>query len=561
MNRLLLCCLLALVADRVPAQTPGADRLAANLRTLQANGLETDTVFLTEFLRRSVVPPETRARIAGLIAGLGADDFEEREKAFATLKGIGSPARWQLRAAALSRDAEVRSRAALLLEALPPPPAEAALWPTVGHVLASRNAPGLAELLLDCLPYAEGKSYAEELAGLLAEAAFAKEGEPTPALVRALRDEEPARRWAAACALVRRAPAAHQKAILGLLDDDHEEVRLRVAVALVRARDRAGIPALIRLVASRSEEVAGEAGELLAHLAGAKGPRRDAAVPAEKLRVAWEGWYREFGAGLDLARIDLDTSGGRTLAGVFRFWNRVPGVLVEFDAAGRVLWEINDVERPIYARKVGHDRVLVCEFLRNQVTERDTTGRVLQTWKLDAPHAYCVERLPTGNTFIATPADLLEFSRTGKEVVRVQRPAKDIVAATVNGDGTFTVVTSGGTCVRLDRKGRETASFPIGKVAPWFGFKTHFLPDGGVVIPDHMADRICEYDRAGKLVAEVKVARPLAVTKLANGNYLYTRDGAMELTEVTPQGRRVLVRPVPVVNNGEGMQLLFAEPR
>jgi hypothetical protein len=61
-------------------------------------------------------PPPEAADIARLVEQLGSPRFEEREAASRALERIGEPALPALRAAVHSRDAEVRRRAARLVE-------------------------------------------------------------------------------------------------------------------------------------------------------------------------------------------------------------------------------------------------------------------------------------------------------------------------------------------------------------------------------------------------------------------------------------------------------------
>ena len=58
------------------------------------------------------------ARIAKLIAQLGSDDFDDREKASAELAVIGEPALDALRQAVKSSDVEVHKRAETLVSAI-----------------------------------------------------------------------------------------------------------------------------------------------------------------------------------------------------------------------------------------------------------------------------------------------------------------------------------------------------------------------------------------------------------------------------------------------------------
>src|SRR5258707_521154 len=61
-------------------------------------------------------PKADAERVAKLVKQLGSDDFEEREKASKELEAIGGPALDALRAAAKSEEAEVKTRAASLLQ-------------------------------------------------------------------------------------------------------------------------------------------------------------------------------------------------------------------------------------------------------------------------------------------------------------------------------------------------------------------------------------------------------------------------------------------------------------
>jgi len=545
--------LFALSLTGTPARSAEPDTLAADRATLHACDIDTDTDSLVIFLRRRAASPETRARIDDLLGKLASEEFAEREKARVALIEIGAPARDQLRLAARGPDAEVRRLAAAALEQIRPARGDDLLLPAAARVVASRKPDGACALLLDCLASVDDPDTAEGVARALDAVALAADGKPERALIEALADRSPTRRWAAAGALVRTALATHRAAILPLLADEDATVRRQVASALVHARDKAGIPALIRLLDGQSADDAGAAADLLARIAREKAPLRP-----ENPRKAWEAWYADAEAGLDLARVDLAARGDELLVGLFLFANRSPHALLGLDRTGRLAWEITDVEFPIYARKVRHDRVLVCEAIEARVTERDLQGRILWTKKLDAD-PYHARRLLTGNTFIATRNQLLEVAPNGKEVVSIRRPTDDVVAATPNADGTFTVVATGGVCLRLDRTGRQLASFKIGDVFHRRGFKADFLPDGGLVLPEEMANRISEYDRAGKLVAQVAAREPLSVNKLANGNYLVGRLDKAELVEVAPDGKRVSVKPVPKNNNGEGMKLFFAE--
>src|SRR5262249_14930862 len=87
-----------------------------------------------------------------------------------------------------------------------------------------------------------------------------RDGEPEPLLVQALTDPFPVRRAAAADALARAGAPGTRPAVRRLLRDPDTLVRLRVALALVEARDRVAVPVLIDLLEplSRAPPLAGQ---------------------------------------------------------------------------------------------------------------------------------------------------------------------------------------------------------------------------------------------------------------------------------------------------------------
>src|SRR5262249_31807925 len=83
-------------------------------------------------------------------------------------------------------------------------------------------------------------------------------------------------------------------------------------------------------------------------------------------------------------------------------------------------------------------------------------GNVLWEKKVDGPLA--AQRLPNGNTFIATRYELLEVNRDGKQVFSHARPGEDLIMKAqklANGDIGMVIAGADGrsTYVRLDSRG------------------------------------------------------------------------------------------------------------
>src|SRR5262249_44383338 len=136
-----------------------------------------------------------------------------------------------------------------------------------------------------------------------------RDGEADVALVAAARNEQPARRAAAAYALSR-AGSSQRPAVERLLADHDAQVRFQAAAGLVRKRDKSGIPGLIGLLGEEWRETVWQAEDLLSRLA----PGRTPAVSlgggddaSRKLcRAAWEKWWRLHAGTVDFAGLDIE---------------------------------------------------------------------------------------------------------------------------------------------------------------------------------------------------------------------------------------------------------------
>ena len=87
----------------------------------------------------------------------------------------------------------------------------------------------------------------------------------------------------------------------------------------------------------------------------------------------------------------------------------------EIGRDGKTQWSLSDIDGPIESRVLSGNRILIAENSGNRVTERDRTGKIL--WKADiGDPALSAQRLPNGNTFIASNAAIREVARDGKEI-------------------------------------------------------------------------------------------------------------------------------------------------
>lgn len=528
-----------LLAPGTPATAE--DTAAVDLATLKAAGVETTPAGLLAFFKKRTLSDEMRQRILSLIRQLGADEFVLREKATQDLIDLGTPGRPLLTRALEDRDLEIRKRARTVLARLQTLADDAVLLPAAARALAKARPAGAAEVLLAFLPNVEDADLTDEVARSLAPLTPGQGGTLSPAVVAALADPLPLKRAAAAGALAAVGGAAQRPAVRKLLTDPDSGVRRRVALALLEARDRAALPALIALLTAPSADDASVAENALLAVAGERAPasrEQDTPAAREQQRRVWQQWWDRHGPTIDLAKVDLDAVGkGFTLVATMSTVKTTTGSVMELDSAGKVRWRIDNLSYPVYASRYRRDRVLICEYYGNRVSERDLKGTIV--WQKVLPaQVLSAERLPDGRYFAVTRNGLLELDRLGNVTRTITRPY-DVLAAHRQRDGKITLLTTSGNCLRLDSEGKQLGSFAIGFLGSPIGFRAHFLPSGGVVVPDYSRSKVREFDAAGKTVWEADAMRPNAVVRLANGNTLVASRLRNRIFELDRSGKEV----------------------
>jgi hypothetical protein len=443
-----------------------------------------------------------------------------------------------LRAARRGADLEVIYRAEVCLRQLDEP-GERARLVAAARVLAERRPAGAAAALLAGLPDWAGE---EDVWEALLHA-LARIGPADPAVVSALADREPARRAAAAFVLGRLAPG-RRAAVRRLLDAPEAWVRHHAARGLVLAGDRAAVPALAALVAEKDPRVRWQAEELLHRLAGERGPNLPAGVDedAQRLRAsAWRLWWKEHGAGIDLAAVDWqEGSRGLTLVCDCDVAGRSQvGRVWACDRDGKVRWEVNGVANPADVQVLPGGRLLVAEcYGGNVVTERDRHGKVLWQHRLRDSAVSC-QRLPGGNTFIATYTELLEVTPAGR-VVYTHRPVGRTYCAEKLRNGNILYTSSDGRVIEMTTAGKEVRSVRVDNLNAWAGFEV--LRGGNLLVAQYGANQVVEVDAAGKVVWRLAVRTPAWASRLRNGNTLVCSPDGHFVAEYDRAGKEVWKR-------------------
>jgi hypothetical protein len=528
---LVLC--LALPGQLVPGA--GSESATADEQILRYARLATDGPSLLELFRKRTATEADRERVRALVRQLGSQAYLARGRASRELVELGTTAVPFLRQALQDPDLEIARRAEECLRLIEDKDLGPAITAAAARLVALRRPAGAAEVLLAYLPSADDELVAEEIRNTLAALAQA-DPRAEKALLTAVDDRAGVRRGAAADALGRSNDPQRRAAVRKLLQDADLLVRFRTAVALTTAGDREGVPVLIDLLTQVPLAQAWQAEDLLYRLAESAAPpgaalgRDDAS--RRRCRDAWTAWWREEGPKVELARLDT----APRLLGYTLLVLLDTGRVLELDGNNRVRWQIDNVDFPLDAQVLPGDHVLLAEHESNVVTERDRRGTVV--WKHEIDHPLMAQRLPNGNTFIATAMHTIEVSRLGRTVSGFRPPnGEQIMRAQKLRNGEIALVTTpqlGGQVqhyVRVDPSGREIVRFPV--QVRTSGGRVEVLPGERVLLPEMAHNRVVEYDANGRVVWEAAVEQPVAAVRLPNGHTLVTsmnpQRGAVEL--------------------------------
>jgi outer membrane protein assembly factor BamB len=206
-------------------------------------------------------------------------------------------------------------------------------------------------------------------------------------------------------------------------------------------------------------------------------------------------------------------------------------------------WHIDGLVFPLDVQLLDDKTVLVAEYHANRVSERDLRGQIL--WQKAVAGPLVAQRLPNGNTFIATDSQVLEYDKADNEVLNlaVADEGKKIMKAMKLPSGEVACLTSDARVVRYDVSGKELKevhAFPVQIAVRLFGGRIHMLPSGRVIVPHNAEDKVVEYDALGKVVWEVAADKPVAAVRLSNGHTLITSmNPSAGAVEVDRTGREV----------------------
>ncbi|MGE3807831.1 MAG: HEAT repeat domain-containing protein [Gemmataceae bacterium] len=535
-------------------QTTDDSTLKSDEATLRDAGLQTDGAALLDFFRQRTLSEQDMKRLAGLVRLMGDESYAVREKAQSDLIKAGGACRKLLEEAMRSTDLEIARRAERCLEQLQGN-AGVALTLSATRLMAHRKPEGATRVLLDYLPFAgnelDGDSIEDEVVHTLEIVGMA-DSKTNNALTDALTDKLPIRRAAAALVLGRSPRFEDRGRVKSLLDDADPKVRLRAAQGLIHSREKEGVKVLVGLLEKDAPmNLAWQAEEMLARLAGTDSPRETLGggsdAERKKCHDAWLSWWNAQGKNIDLAKINLDERTlGLTLIIVYDGANGGQGQLREIGPDHQVRWNMDrDLRGPIDAQVLSGNRVLIAEYNGHRITERDMSGKILWEHQVNG-NPVAVQRLPNGNTFVATLNQVLEVRRDKTTVYSHMVPGSQITYAQKLRNGNIAHISTNGFLVEMDEAGKEKKRTRVGgNTTEWLTFET--LPGNRFLVPQQRNNRISEYDSAGKEVfgVEVNNQAPYSAVKLSNGHYIACSMNRSMVYEVDRSGKVIWEERLP----------------
>ncbi|MHB1421615.1 MAG: HEAT repeat domain-containing protein [Gemmataceae bacterium] len=515
---------------------PSEDRIARKIRrdAWMVWWRDTDGPALLAVVRDHTLTPELRRKIKELIGKLGDDRFSTREAATKELFDLGRITLPQLREAVKGIDLEAVQRARDLIGHIEREPSRS-LPAAAPRLLALRKPEGAAAALLAYMPLAEEENRTEEVKSALALLAR-RDGKLDASLVRALAGDSPLLRAVAAEALVEGGGKEGRASVHELLKDNVPTVRLRVALALVAAGERASVAVLIDLLTVVSSEQLGQIEDLLQQLAGESAPVTAWGLEQaekKKCRDAWAAWWKANGDRVDLAQLNARPSHGFTL-----LCDSTRNRVFEIDRDGKERWAIHGVPFPVDAWVIGSKRVLIAEYNGRQISERDFKGNILWFRQVSSLPVN-VQRLANGNTFIATQTQILEVDRGGKELYAINNVPGGITAAYRARDGRILCLARNATrCVTMNTNGKILKEFASNRDGMWTS-GIDLLSNGHILITQPNRNKVAEFDRDGNLIVEVDAPLATTATGLPNSHFLIASSNGQRAFEVDRGGKVV----------------------
>jgi hypothetical protein len=488
------------------------------------------------YLNNLILTEPAKADLKKLILQMGDRKFALRQEASRKLAAAGQPALSLLREAMQSSDKEIATRAKRCIDEIETGEIRDLPGAAVRHVVRLRHEKTVEALLTASAAGLSEDFNAEVLQGLRTVSISGTTIHP--ALVLALDDPQASRRAIAVQILADVNDRDIRKKIVAKLSDPDGAVRYQAAIGLYPLGDRGAVPVLIDSIDQvpsvaiwqHCEEcLYALAGELAPHIEVGKGDLDDRKRIAEQ----WRAWWKARGEQVLLGQKDdrpndiavvADTSG--------RVW--------EWQPDGKPRFSITGLTSPVDARVLPGRRVLIAEEAGQKVSEYSFNGRLLWERSFDEGPV-SVQRLPNGNTFVATYFRVHEVRRDGSvaSTFDLGDNRGRISDANKLPSGGIVCLFNDNTLVFFGRDGKARAD---AKMDSWGGVDA--LKNGHVLVSQIQANKIAEVDGAGKVIWEFAQPGIWVGTRLPDGNTLVASKKEQKMYKVDPKGKILWEKPV-----------------
>ncbi|MCS7045073.1 MAG: HEAT repeat domain-containing protein [Gemmataceae bacterium] len=504
-----------------------------------------DAPTLLAFLRRRTLSTADQARLRRWVADLGHPKYGVRQEASRRLIEEGAPALPYLAPATMASDTEVARRARLCeleIRKGPGPALPTAVLHWLVRSRAKDHAPAeAARVVLDYLPFADDDAVAETAVNALLILA-ARDIGVEPHLAAALADPQPARRGAAALVLGRLGTKTALAAVRKLLDDPDPSVRFQAGLGLLAAHDATAIPTLIDLLAHVPFSSALVIEDALQRLAGEHAPNvpRAGISPATRgqAAAAWQSWWKAHAPKVDWGRL-CETHAYLGLITICEYdnGNGMPaGRVWETNRGSEPRWSLSGLFGAMDAHVLPNGNILVAENSANRVTERRKDGSI--HWEIRVPgNPVACQRLPNGNTFIASYNNVMEVDPQGKTIYNHQRgPAFYIFSAQKTRSGKIVCMTAQGAVLEIDAAtGKELRTINLGPNGGWCSAEA--LPTGRYLVATMNNGLVREVDVHGKVHWQASFPGVFRATRLPNGHTLVASMTTKRVAELDRSGQ------------------------
>jgi outer membrane protein assembly factor BamB len=259
-----------------------------------------------------------------------------------------------------------------------------------------------------------------------------------------------------------------------------------------------------------------------------------------KTAAAWAKWLDDNKNAIDLTNLSDRESylGLVTIAEYDNQVGQINGQVWEGPRGGQKRWTFGGVIGAMDAQSLPNGRILVAENSANRVTERDTKGEV--KWEYRIPfngNPICCQRLPNGNTFIASYNMVMEIRPDKTEVYRyTPGPQFYIFSAHKAKNGDIVAITAQGQIIQMDSKtGQQKHAVQTQTLGNWCSVE--MMPNGNYLVASMSTNNVKEVDRkTGQEVWSKPFPGAFRATRLPNGNVLVASMTSKQVAEIDRGG-------------------------